>query len=56
VIVSYSSLIGLIAVPVLLLPGLAYRMKVEERLLTEVFGDEYRSYARKSKKLIPGIW
>jgi len=56
VIVSYSSLIGLIAVPVLLLPGLAYRIKVEERLLTEVFGDEYRSYARKSKKLIPGIW
>jgi len=53
---GYSSLIGLAAVPVLLLPGLAYRMKVEERLLTEQFGDDYRIYIRKSKKLIPGIW
>jgi protein-S-isoprenylcysteine O-methyltransferase Ste14 len=53
---GYSSLIGLAAVPVLLLPGLAYRMQVEERLLTEQFGDEYRAYAGRSKKLIPGIW
>jgi len=56
VAIGYSSLIGLAAVPVLLLPGLAYRMKVEERLLTEQFGEEYRTYIRKSKKLIPGIW
>lgn len=54
--VGYSSVIGLIAIPVLLLPGLAYRMRVEERLLSEQFGDEYRDYARKSKKLIPGVW
>jgi len=56
VAIGYSSLIGLAAVPVLLLPGLAYRMKVEERLLTEQFGDDYRIYIHKSKKLIPGIW
>jgi len=56
VAIGYSSLIGLAAVPVLLLPGLAYRMKVEERLLTEQFGEDYRTYIRKSKKLIPGIW
>ena len=54
--IGYSSLIGLIAIPVLLLPGLAYRMRVEERLLVRQFGDEYRDYARNSKKLIPGIW
>jgi len=54
--IGYSSLTGLIAIPVLLLPGLAYRMKVEERLLTEQFGDEYRVYAGKSKKLIPFVW
>jgi protein-S-isoprenylcysteine O-methyltransferase Ste14 len=40
----------------LALLGLAYRMKIEERLLTEQFGDEYRAYAGRSKKLIPGIW
>jgi protein-S-isoprenylcysteine O-methyltransferase Ste14 len=56
VAIGYSSLIGLAAVPVLLLPGLAYRMRVEEHLLTEQFGNDYRSYIRKSKKLIPGIW
>jgi protein-S-isoprenylcysteine O-methyltransferase Ste14 len=54
--IGYSSLIGLAAVPVLLLPGLAYRMKVEERLLIEQFGDEYRAYAGKTKKLMPGVW
>jgi protein-S-isoprenylcysteine O-methyltransferase Ste14 len=54
--IGYSSLIGLAAIPVLLLPGLAYRMNVEERLLKEQFGDEYRAYARGSKKIIPGVW
>jgi len=54
--IGYSSLIGLVAIPVLLLPGLAYRMKVEERLLVEQFGDEYRAYALKTRKLIPFIW
>jgi protein-S-isoprenylcysteine O-methyltransferase Ste14 len=56
VVVGYSSWIGLAAIPLLFLPGLAYRMKVEERLLLEQFGEEYRAYAKRSKKLIPGIW
>ncbi|MCX6035223.1 MAG: isoprenylcysteine carboxylmethyltransferase family protein [Chloroflexi bacterium] len=56
VVIGYSSLIGLVAVPVLLLPGLAYRMKVEECLLNQQFGEEYRVYASRSKKLIPGVW
>ncbi len=56
VAISYSSLIGLAAIPLLLLPGLAYRMQVEERLLTEQFGDEFRAYAARSKKMIPWIW
>jgi protein-S-isoprenylcysteine O-methyltransferase Ste14 len=53
---GYSSWIGLAAIPVLLLPGLAYRMKVEETLLGEQFGEQYREFARKTKRLIPGIW
>jgi len=56
VAIGYSSLIGLASIPVLLLPGLAYRMKVEERLLTEQFGEDYRTYIGKSKKLIPWVW
>jgi protein-S-isoprenylcysteine O-methyltransferase Ste14 len=54
--IGYSSLIGLIAIPVLLLPGLVYRMRVEERLLVRQFGEEYRNYIANSKKLIPVIW
>jgi protein-S-isoprenylcysteine O-methyltransferase Ste14 len=54
--IGYASLIGLIAIPVLLLPGLAYRMKVEERLLTEQFGEQYRVYALKTRQLLPFVW
>jgi protein-S-isoprenylcysteine O-methyltransferase Ste14 len=54
--IGYSSLIGLIAIPILLIPGLSFRMKVEERMLSEEFRDDYWAYARRAKKLIPGIW
>jgi protein-S-isoprenylcysteine O-methyltransferase Ste14 len=54
--IGYSSWIALAAIPLLLLPGLAYRMRVEERLLAEQFRDDYWAYARRSKKLIPWIW
>jgi protein-S-isoprenylcysteine O-methyltransferase Ste14 len=56
VAVGYASWIGLAAVPILLLPALAYRMRIEENLLIEQFGDAYRDYVRKTKALIPGIW
>jgi protein-S-isoprenylcysteine O-methyltransferase Ste14 len=56
VALGYSSLIGLLAIPALLIPGLAYRMAVEEKLLARHFGDEYRTYAGKTKRLIPFIW
>lgn len=54
--IGYASWIGLVAVPFLLLPGLAYRIQVEERLLAQLFGEPYRLYSSKTKKLIPGIW
>jgi len=54
--IGYSSLIGLAAIPIMLLPGLAYRIGIEEHLLIEKFGEEYQAYARRSKKLIPGVW
>ncbi len=56
VVVGYASLIGLAAVLFLLLPALAYRMRVEEKLLVEQFGDQYLQYSQKTKRLIPGIW
>jgi protein-S-isoprenylcysteine O-methyltransferase Ste14 len=54
--IGYSSLIGLIAILMLLLPGLAYRMVVEEKLLLAQFGGEYRAYIQKTRRLIPFIW
>jgi protein-S-isoprenylcysteine O-methyltransferase len=56
VALGYSSLLSLAAGLALLLPGLVYRMDVEEKLLTETFGDAYRSYASHTKRLIPGVW
>ena len=56
VVVGYSSWIGLAAILVLLLPGLAYRMSVEERLLKDTFGEQYRLFTYRTKKLIPWIW
>jgi protein-S-isoprenylcysteine O-methyltransferase Ste14 len=32
------------------------RLRTEERMMLEQFGDEYRAYMAKTKRLIPGIW
>jgi protein-S-isoprenylcysteine O-methyltransferase Ste14 len=48
----FSSLIGLIPVS-LAIPAVLYRIKVEEKMLTEKFGDEYRQYARETWMLVP---
>jgi len=36
--------------------GFSYRIAVEESVLVEHFGDRYRDYMRRSKRLIPGIY
>jgi protein-S-isoprenylcysteine O-methyltransferase len=33
-----------------------WRIHIEERVLTQAFGDQYRSYATRTKRLIPGIY
>ena len=53
---GFSSLISLSAVPFLLLPGLLYRMNVEEKILLSQFGDQYVQYSLRTKRLIPRIW
>jgi len=54
--IGYASWIGLAAMLLLLLPALAYRMKVEENLLKEQHGQEYQDYIHRTKKLVPLIW
>lgn len=53
---GYSSLIGLVAIPGLMLPGLVYRLLVEEKLLESRFGTEYRQYKQRTYRLFPGLW
>ncbi len=56
VALGFSSLVGLLAIPVLMIPGLAYRMHVEETLLVERLGDPYLRYMTKTKRIVPRIW
>jgi len=48
-----------LAILVLLLPITAaflWRIHVEERALNEAFGDEYRVYSKRTKRLIPFVY
>jgi protein-S-isoprenylcysteine O-methyltransferase Ste14 len=50
---SWASLAA-ITLPVLAV--LLYRIRIEEELLTAQFGDRYRVYSGRTKKLIPWIF
>ena len=50
-----SSLYGLLVMSALI-PVFLNRIRMEERLLTEEFGDEYRTYKEATRKLIPFVY
>jgi protein-S-isoprenylcysteine O-methyltransferase Ste14 len=43
-------------IPVVFIPAMWARLRVEERLLVEKFGDAYRGYQREVPMLIPYKW
>ncbi|MCW3084334.1 MAG: isoprenylcysteine carboxylmethyltransferase family protein [Bacteroidetes bacterium] len=48
-----------LSIPVIFVPVLIsfiYRMNVEEKLLQEQFGDEYRNYMKRSHRLLPFVY
>jgi len=51
----FSSLYGFL-VMLGLAPLILYRIRIEEKMLIERFGDEYREYMRGTKKLIPFVY
>jgi protein-S-isoprenylcysteine O-methyltransferase Ste14 len=53
--IGYSSLAGLVVFFFVLLPGMFYRIQIEEKLL-EAFGDEYKSYQQRTGRFFPRIW
>ncbi len=50
-----SSIIGLSMVVVLVL-AIIMRMNVEEKMLSEQFGAEFREYEKRTKRLVPFIY
>ncbi len=48
--------VGLMALVVLPLLGILYRIHVEENTLLAYFGSTYQEYANRTKRLLPGIW
>jgi protein-S-isoprenylcysteine O-methyltransferase Ste14 len=52
----FNSYLTLVVVFVPVFAAFAYRMRVEERLLTEVFKDQYSAYMDHTWRLIPGIY
>lgn len=50
------SWMGLAIVVVPITIALLYRIHVEEMALRHAFGEEYRSYCRSTKRLIPGVY
>jgi len=50
-----SSLLGLLTMS-LLIPLILNRIRIEERLLTEEFGDVYRAYKKATRKLLPFVY
>jgi protein-S-isoprenylcysteine O-methyltransferase len=56
VAIALGAWISLVLAIAALLPMLVGRAKLEERLLVERFGEEYRAWAAKSWRLIPFLW
>ena len=53
---SFSSIISSIIILLVLLPLGRGRMALEEKLLTQTFGDEYLAYMKRTKRLIPYLY
>ena len=51
----FSSLYGFL-LTLGLIPLILYRIKIEEKMLIEKFGNEYREYMKKTKKIIPFVY
>ena len=54
--IALASWLSVLAAVLLPLVGVLVRIHVEEGALTGGLGDEYREYAARTKRLVPGIW
>lgn len=54
--IAMCNIISFLFITVLNFITISYRILVEERVLTEEFGDDYIKYKSTTKKIIPGIY
>ena len=54
--VALGSWLGVLAVVLLPLAGILVRIHVEEAVLLAALGAEYREYAARTSRLVPGLW
>lgn len=54
--ISVGNIITIIIVQILMLSSYLYRIIVEEKMMIELFGEEYRDYMKRTKRLIPFIY
>ena len=52
----FASLLGYVSFVIIYIPCLMNRIKIEEQVLLEEFGDGYREYSRRTKRLVPFIY
>jgi len=55
VALAMNNLISIIIIPISFVPAYAYRIHIEEKMLNEIFGKQYKEYQKTSKRLIPFI-
>jgi len=48
--------LGALAAAAITLAGHVPRIRAEEAMLTDAFGETYREYARATARLVPGVW
>jgi protein-S-isoprenylcysteine O-methyltransferase Ste14 len=53
---TYANWLSLVALALIPLVGLIYRIRVEESALSTTLGSAYTSYATGRKRLIPFVW
>lgn len=53
---AFGSWLSLGIILVAALIGFAYRIRVEEAALVSHFGDRYRSYSARTRRLVPGLY
>jgi protein-S-isoprenylcysteine O-methyltransferase Ste14 len=52
----FGNYLSAVVFEVLVVIGVLYRIRVEEKVLLAGLGDDYAAYMRETDRLIPGVW